>query len=99
MYKSLCCLVVAAFLASSQVPSFQSVELLEANGSPIQATTGNGSPCVTDWNGDGKKDLLLGQFSGGKIRLFLNSGTNSAPVLTTSTFLQADGRDISVYAS
>ena len=98
MHKGLLCFFMIVILASSQAPSFMAPEPLEADGSPIKATLGHGSPCVTDWDGDGVKDLLLGQFSGGKIRLYLNSGTNSAPVLTSFTFLQADGSDISVYA-
>jgi hypothetical protein len=53
-------------------------------------------PCVADWNGDGKKDLLVGVFFSGYIYLFLNSGTNSNPVLTAGSLMQADGAVISV---
>jgi hypothetical protein len=53
-------------------------------------------PNAYDWNNDGKKDLLVGQFLNGKVRLYLNSGTDASPIFTTFTFLQAGGADISV---
>ena len=37
------------------------------------------APVVTDWNGDGKKDLVLGNGSG-EIFVFLNEGTNQQPL-------------------
>ena len=38
-----------------------------------------------DWNNDGKKDLLLGkwQSTAGQVRLYLNVGTDAAPVFDT----------------
>ena len=39
-----------------------------------------------DWDEDGKKDLIVGN-EGNEIRLFLNSGTNAAPVFTTYTIV------------
>jgi len=38
----------------------------------------NSSPDVVDWNGDGKKDLIVGN-SNGEIFVFLNKGTNEDP--------------------
>jgi hypothetical protein len=49
-----------------------------------------------DWNGDGKQDLLLGQFSSGKVRFYENIGENFAPVFGDPVYLQADGSDISL---
>ena len=37
------------------------------------------TPSVIDWNNDGKKDLLVGQFTSGNIWLFLNQGTDARP--------------------
>lgn len=36
------------------------------------------SPAMVDWNGDGKKDLVVGEKDGG-IYLFLNIGTDNTP--------------------
>jgi hypothetical protein len=56
-------------------------------------------PCVADWNGDGRKDLLVGYRSADKIAVFLNVGTAAEPVLTNSFNLQAGGLDIIVPGS
>jgi hypothetical protein len=37
------------------------------------------SPCVVDWNGDGRFDLLVGSWSG-ELFLFLNEGSGGQPV-------------------
>lgn len=54
-------------------------------------------PCVADWNGDGRKDLLVGYRYADKIAVFLNIGTDTQPVLTNSYNLQAGGADIYVF--
>ncbi|MFC1564275.1 FG-GAP repeat domain-containing protein [candidate division KSB1 bacterium] len=54
-------------------------------------------PQIADWNGDDKKDLLVGD-TGGNITLFLNTGTNSEPVLTDAGYIQAGGIYLSVGA-
>jgi hypothetical protein len=49
---------------------------------------------VADWNGDGRKDLLVGYQTAGKVALYLNVGTDVSPVFTSYTNLQAGGVDI-----
>ena len=71
---------------------------LEAAGKPIDAEVGHLVPWVADWNGDGKKDLLVGQFVGGKIAVYLNEGTDKAPKLGSGRFLEAGGKEISLPA-
>ena len=56
-------------------------------------------PCVTDWNGDGKKDLLVGYQTASKIALYLNTGTDANPLFSTSTNLKAAGVEIQHYAA
>jgi len=52
-------------------------------------------PCVADWNGDGRKDLLVGYQSAWKIKFFANQGTDAAPVFGASgPNLQAGGVEI-----
>ena len=53
-------------------------------------------PCLADWNGDGRKDLLVGYRTADKILLYLNNGGDTDPRLTSSTNLQAGGVDIYV---
>jgi len=45
------------------------------------------APCVTDWNDDGKKDLLIGSMANGDVVLFLNLGTDADPLFELGTHL------------
>jgi hypothetical protein len=83
-------LAVATGLVMATPPDFQDFVYIEANGSAI-TVNGHADPCVADWDGDGLKDLLLGEFTQGRIRLYLNSGTSNAPVFTTWSYLESDG--------
>ena len=51
---------------------------------------------MVDWNGDGKKDLIVGSFTGepGNVRLLLNVGTDADPKFDKPTFLEANGQPI-----
>ena len=96
--------IIPLLLFTGSIPSlygqqsimFDSGVRIQANGINMKVDTYASAPCVVDWNDDGKKDLLVGCFFSGNVHLFLNSGTNSAPVFTTGTMLQADGTVISV---
>ena len=50
---------------------------------------GYAAPCLADLNGDGKKDLLVGQFRGGKIKIYPGKGDGKfgagAPSVTAGT--------------
>jgi hypothetical protein len=93
----ICCSVVlaAAFCALASPPVYQSAVFIQAGGVNIDVGY-YASPCVYDWNGDGLKDLILGEFNNGNIRLYLNSGTNQAPVFTTYSLMAADGITITL---
>ena len=54
------------------------------------------APVAYDWNGDEKKDLLVGQFHYGLIRFYPNVGTNDAPVFNGYELLTADDSIISL---
>lgn len=41
--------------------------------------TGYATPFVGDFDGDGKRDLLVGQFRQGKLRIYKNQGTEEQP--------------------
>ena len=43
-------------------------------------------PWVTDWNNDGKKDVICGE-SGGKVWLLINTGTNAQPAFATKSYI------------
>jgi hypothetical protein len=48
---------------------------------------GYAAPFVGDFDGDGVNDLLVGQFAGGKLRIYRNEGSNARPKFSTFTCL------------
>lgn len=50
---------------------------------------GYAAPCWADIDGDGKPELLVGQFNEGKIRVFKHLGEQK---FAPGTWLQADGK-------
>ena len=82
-----------AFARDEFEPPFR----LKADGEIIDTgeAWGHSSPCVVDLNGDGVKDLLLGDF-GGKFQIYLNSGKPNAPAYSRGGLLQAGGVDAEV---
>jgi hypothetical protein len=63
---------------------------LTAGGSAVRVESpGWAAPCWADVDGDGKKDLVVGQFHQGKMRVFRNLGDGK---LAEGVWLQADGK-------
>ena len=79
------------------IPRFGPQELVQSGGVNIDVGY-YGSPQMFDWNGDGKKDLVLGQYGSGKIRLYENVGEDSAPVFNGYYFMAAGGAEITLPA-
>jgi hypothetical protein len=98
--KLACAILIIGFLFAvhAQMPVFETGQYVMANGSMIDVGY-YGSPAYYDWDGDGVKDLIVGQFSYGYVRFYKNNGTNGNPSYTTFQYLYADGSPISVYAS
>jgi len=74
--------------------SFATGERLMAGGEVIDVKVGHLVPCAVDWNNDGKKDLVVGQFSSGSIRLYLNDGTDTEPIFKDFSLLEAGFKPI-----
>ena len=63
---------------------------LTAGGAAVRVERpGYAAPCWADIDGDGKKDLLVGQFAKGKIRVFKNLGAGK---LGPGEWLKAEGQ-------
>lgn len=84
-------LFMAVVVSLAQVPTFDSSFFVKSDGKKIDAGY-YGSPCMADWNGDGKKDMLLGIFSGGNIRFYENTGSNVSPSFSGFSTLRAGGK-------
>jgi hypothetical protein len=63
---------------------------LVAAGKPIDVEIGHAAPFVGDFDGDGVKDLLVGQFGQGKLRIYRNLGTNVEPRFHDFVWFQND---------
>jgi hypothetical protein len=53
------------------------------------------TPTVVDWDNDGAKDLVAGAYDG-KIHIFLNEGSDTAPDFVGETFALEDGEELVV---
>lgn len=106
------CLAATAMAQSNDL--LPPVRILTGNA-PIDVTTGHAAPYVLDFDGDGVRDLLVGEFGDGKfpadelptnlaagwrkpdrfangrVRIYRNHGTDTAPRFEGFEYLQADG--------
>jgi hypothetical protein len=56
------------------------VQVTTVDGKPLDVErSGHAAPFVGDFYGDGKPALLVGQFDGGKLRIYRNAGTAREP--------------------
>jgi hypothetical protein len=82
-------LLVGGGLAVASAAEFEPPVRLKAEGVPIRVESpGYAAPCWADIDGDGKMDLLVGQFNGGKIRVYKNLGDGK---LAAGEWLKAEG--------
>jgi len=73
-------------------------ELVQADMIDIDVP-GYSVPSFVYWDDDNLKDLVVGEGSSasdGKVRVYLNTGTVSAPEFSTYFFVQSEGVDLTV---
>jgi hypothetical protein len=86
---------------SFTLPTFAAPTVVQAAGADLQVD-GYSVPSLADWNSNGLLDLIVGEKTAagtGKVRVYLNSGTNAAPVYESFVFAQGAEGDLSVPAS
>jgi len=71
--------------------------IADAKG-PIDVEVGHAAPLFLDFDGDGLRDLLVGQFGKGKLRIYRNVGSKTAPRFEGFTPFQAGGAEGTVPA-
>ena len=71
---------------------------LEADGKPIDVLGGHAAPSVADIDGDGVRDLLVGQFVGegrnafeAPMRIYRNAATDTSPRFSAFRYLEGGG--------
>lgn len=68
-------------------------------GKPLDVErSGHAAPCFGDLDGDGKLHLLVGQADGGKLRIYRNTGTVTAPKFSDYECFKASEADGTVPA-
>ncbi len=85
----------AVSLTHGQAPEFETGQFVY-DGALIIDVGYYGSPFMYDWNNDGKKDLITGQFTSGYIRYYENIGEDDDPVFNGFSYLQASGSIITL---
>ena len=63
------------------------------DGQPLDVgRDGHSAPFVGDIDGDGKRDLLVGQYNEGRLRVYPNRGDNARPRFDDFAWFEAEGR-------
>ena len=85
--------IAATLAAGLAAQSFETPFRVQAGGKPIDVDVGHAAPYVVDFDGDGVRDLLVGQFGGGKLRIYKNQGTDAQPRFGNYEYMKA-GADL-----
>jgi len=105
LFCTACTILVLGFLTAAasgqstqgaRVPIFEPDFTLTWDGGTIHDDNYGAVPCAVDWDGDSKKDLLVGVFYNGNIFFYKNYGTNQSPLFRDRVTLRADGQEISL---
>lgn len=77
--------------------SFAEPFRIEAGGEPIALESpGCACPTLADVDGDGLMDLVAGQFRGGKISFYKNTGTAAAPTYAKGEWIKVGDKPAEV---
>jgi hypothetical protein len=85
LFTALACTATVAGAATFHEP----VRLKAGDNYIRVESPGYAFPCWADIDGDGKKDLLVGQFRDGKVQIYKNLGEGR---LAPGEWLQAEGK-------
>lgn len=73
--------------------AFGKPRLLEADSKQLNVPHGDAGPCVADWDGDGKLDLIVGA-GDGSVWFYRNLGDAKAPKLAAGRMLAKPGKTV-----
>lgn len=85
-----------ALAAASGDAGLADAALVLVDGKPIQVGRGHADPVLYDWDGDGVRDLVVGQFEEGRIWVYRNTGTEKEKTFAAPVSLDADGTPIKI---
>ena len=80
--------------AACSAAEFERPVRMQGGGRPVRVESpGYAAPCLADVDGDGQKDLLVGQFSQGKIKIYKGLGDSK---YSAGAWLKADSIDAEI---
>ena len=83
-------LLLGGSVALGSAAEFEPPQRLRAGDDAVRVESpGYAAPCWADLDGDGKMDLLVGQFNQGKVRVYKHLG---AAKFAPGAWLQAEGK-------
>ena len=88
MLRVLFVLLVLATLVPAQT-ELEKPFAVKAGDEPIDVTIGHAAPFFVDMDGDGLKDLLVGQFGQGQLRIYKNVGRAGVPAFDKFEWFKA----------
>ncbi|MBK8975660.1 MAG: hypothetical protein IPM29_07020 [Planctomycetes bacterium] len=91
-------IAAGALVAATMAQDLAAPVRLTAAGEPITVDVGHAAPYLYDWDGDGDRDLLVGQFGSGKLRIYPNEGTDTEPRYGAFAWFEAGGQVATVPA-
>lgn len=66
---------------------------IQVGGKPVDVEReGHAAPFVGDFDGDGVRDLLVGQYHEGRLRIYRNRGSDTSPTFESHEWFQAGGK-------
>lgn len=91
-------LVLLAAVAAAAAGELEAPVKLQAKGIVIDTGKyiGHAGPLFADYDGDGKADLLVGNFKG-HIQLYRNVGTRQMPEFEDEGLLSANGEPVLIH--
>ena len=101
MRYAFCALAVLAFAAvgvAGEDPKseFEKPVAIKTGDVPIDMDVGHAAPFFHDMDGDGLRDLLVGQMGKGQLRIYKNVGDKKAPRFDGFELFRAEGEDATV---
>jgi hypothetical protein len=77
----------------ADTPDLEAMGKIQAGSKSLQVEEYS-APFVVDWNNDGSKDLVVGQYQWGFVWLYLNQGTNLNPAFDEGKKITWNGEPI-----
>ena len=84
-------IVVASPQADRKREELAKPEFVKSGGKRIDVDGGHAAPFLADVDGDGKQDLLVGQYIDGRLRVYANMGDRRRPRFGKFRWFEAGG--------